>query len=36
MAGIAWSEGSAASSGGTEQMGRRLERSLPAELLEEF
>jgi UDP-glucose:(glucosyl)LPS alpha-1,2-glucosyltransferase len=36
MAGIAWSASSPGSSGGTEQMGRRLERSLPAELLEEF
>jgi UDP-glucose:(glucosyl)LPS alpha-1,2-glucosyltransferase len=36
MAGIAWNAGSPGSSGGTEQMGRRLERSLPAELLEEF
>jgi UDP-glucose:(glucosyl)LPS alpha-1,2-glucosyltransferase len=36
VAGIAWHAASRASSGGTEQMGRRLERSLPAELLEEF
>lgn len=36
MAGIAWNSGSPGSSGGTEQMGRRLERSLPAELLEKF
>lgn len=36
MAGIAWNAGSPGSSGGTEQMGRRLERSLPAELLEQF
>src|SRR3984957_13986425 len=36
MAGIAWNAGSPGSSGGTEQMGRRLERSLPAELLDEF
>jgi UDP-glucose:(glucosyl)LPS alpha-1,2-glucosyltransferase len=36
MSGIAWNAGSPGSSGGTEQMGRRLERSLPAELLEKF
>ena len=36
MAGIAWSASSHGSSGGTEQMGRRLERTLPAGLLEEF
>jgi UDP-glucose:(glucosyl)LPS alpha-1,2-glucosyltransferase len=36
MAGIAWNAGSAGSCGGTEQMGRRLERSLPADLLEPF
>lgn len=36
MTGIAWNAGSAGSSGGTEQMGRRLERSLPGELLERF
>ena len=36
MSGIAWNAGSPGSSGGTEQMGRRLERSLPADLLEAF
>jgi UDP-glucose:(glucosyl)LPS alpha-1,2-glucosyltransferase len=36
MGGIAWNVGSRGSSGGTEQMGRRLERSLPAELLDRF
>lgn len=36
MTGIAWNAGSPGSSGGTEQMGRRLERSLPEELLGEF
>jgi glycosyltransferase involved in cell wall biosynthesis len=36
MGGIAWNNGSAGSSGGTELMGRRLERSMPAELLEAF
>jgi UDP-glucose:(glucosyl)LPS alpha-1,2-glucosyltransferase len=36
MGGIAWNVGSSGSSGGTEQMGRRLERSLPAELLDPF
>jgi UDP-glucose:(glucosyl)LPS alpha-1,2-glucosyltransferase len=36
MVGIAWNAGSHGSSGGTEQMGRRLERSLPAELLDRF
>jgi len=36
VAGIAWNAGSPGSSGGTEQMGRRLERSLPWELLAEF
>jgi UDP-glucose:(glucosyl)LPS alpha-1,2-glucosyltransferase len=36
MGGIAWSAGSSGSSGGTEQMGRALERRLPAELLGRF
>lgn len=34
--GIEWNEISAKSNGGTEMMGRRLERSLPAELLDQF
>jgi UDP-glucose:(glucosyl)LPS alpha-1,2-glucosyltransferase len=36
MGGIAWNAGSGGSFGGTEQMGRRLERSLPADLLDRF
>jgi UDP-glucose:(glucosyl)LPS alpha-1,2-glucosyltransferase len=34
--GIAWSEGSAGSSGGTELMARQLERRLPPQLLSQF
>lgn len=36
MGGIEWNDISAKSSGGTEMMGRRLEKSLPKELLDEF
>ena len=36
MGGIVWQEGSGGSSGGTEVMGRELERRLPAELLDRF
>lgn len=34
--GIAWNEGSAGSSGGTELLGRQLERRLPPQLLSQF